>query len=178
VSEAGGHATRIVTIGTDSDGRSIVASDAAGDVVYSSPVLVSTAVWEAANLPATVGDDHTPDPARYLPPAGGLRVFMSSFAPNKAWSGDPETRATALRAAGLDPDAPGRVPGFHSTPTVDVIVMVAGEIHLVLHHDEVLLRPGDALIQDGAPHAWENRTDREAIVMCLMVDAVPREPRT
>jgi hypothetical protein len=170
-SEGENYTTRIVTIGMDDQGRSRVDSDCDGTVRYPSPVIVSTAVWEADAFPVQTGDDHTPDLRRYLPPPGGFRVFMSSFAPTKSWNVDATTRSRALHAAGLADVDDGRTPGFHQTPTVDIIVLVSGDIYVVLDEGEVHLQPGDTLIQQGAPHAWDNRSDHDAIVLCIMVDA-------
>lgn len=168
------YTTRVVKIGMDADGRSRVESDAAGPVRYPSLVLTSTAVWEADSFPVRIGADHTPDISRYLPPAGGFRIFMSSFSPTKSWSTDPALMAQAVEAAGLSGSDDGRPPGFHRTPTVDIVVLISGEIHVLLDEGEVLLRPGDTLVQQGAPHAWDNRSDQEAIVLCIMVDAEAR----
>jgi len=168
---ADGYQTRIVTVGTDDLGRSYVTSDAPGAVRFPSPILVSTAVWEAADLPVRIGADHTPDQSRWLPPSGGFRVFLSAFAPNKTWDSDPDQTAAALNAAGLNPGAPGRAPGFHTTPTVDIVAVISGEIYVMLDDGEVLLHPGDCLIQNGTSHAWDNRADHDATVLCIMVDA-------
>jgi hypothetical protein len=172
-SECEKYRTRIVTVGMRKDGRSCVVSDAPGEVRYPSPIITSTAVWEADTFPVTIGADHTPDIARYLQPAGGFRVFMSSFSPTKSWSSDPALMAQVAEAAGLAGPDDGGPAGFHQTPTVDIVVLIAGEIYLLLDEGEVLLRPGDALVLQGAPHAWDNRSGQEAIFLCIMVDAKP-----
>jgi hypothetical protein len=38
---------------------------------------------------------------------------------------------------------------------------------------EVLLKPGDVLIQRGTNHAWSNRSDQPATLAFVLVDAEP-----
>jgi mannose-6-phosphate isomerase-like protein (cupin superfamily) len=165
------HYTRVVTVGNNADGRSTVISDAPGPTRYPSPVLTSTAVWEADRFPVVIGAYHTPDPARYLPPTAGFRVFTSVFRPESEWAAeDPTLMARLVESSGLTENIGTRPPGFHKTATVDVIVMVSGEIVCELDVGEVVLQPGDTLIQQGGAHTWRNRSDQDATLVCIMVD--------
>ena len=49
---------------------------------------------------------------------------------------------------------------MHRTRTLDYAVVIAGEIVLVLDDSEVVLGPGEVVVQRGTDHAWENRTDK------------------
>ena len=46
---------------------------------------------------------------------------------------------------------------MHRTRTLDYVVVIEGEIVLVLSDSEVILKPGDVVVQRGTDHAWENR---------------------
>jgi len=48
---------------------------------------------------------------------------------------------------------------MHRTRTLDYAMVVTGEIVLVLDDSEVVLGPGEVVVQRGTDHAWENRTD-------------------
>jgi mannose-6-phosphate isomerase-like protein (cupin superfamily) len=48
---------------------------------------------------------------------------------------------------------------MHRTRTLDYAVVIEGEIVLVLSDSEVVLGPGQVVVQRGTDHAWENRTD-------------------
>jgi mannose-6-phosphate isomerase-like protein (cupin superfamily) len=48
---------------------------------------------------------------------------------------------------------------MHRTRTLDYVVVIEGEIVLVLSDSEVVLGPGDVVVQRGTDHAWENRSD-------------------
>lgn len=63
-------------------------------------------------------------------------------------------------AAALRRQAPGNAdrtepdsPGFHATDTLDYVIVLAGELWLVVDHEEALLLPGETVVQIGARHA-------------------------
>ena len=58
-------------------------------------------------------------------------------------------------------------PGFHTSPTIDFEYIVSGEVWLELDDGkEVLLKPGDTVVQNGTRHAWRNKA-KEPCVMLL-----------
>jgi quercetin dioxygenase-like cupin family protein len=60
---------------------------------------------------------------------------------------------------------------MHTTDTVDVIVVISGQLHAVLEDTETVLNPGDCLIQRGTRHAWSNRTNAPATFVATMLSA-------
>jgi mannose-6-phosphate isomerase-like protein (cupin superfamily) len=63
-----------------------------------------------------------------------------------------------------------RHPMMHTTPTVDYIVLLSGEISLVLDEgDAIELKPFDAIVQRAANHSWVNTGREPALLMCVMV---------
>ena len=65
-----------------------------------------------------------------------------------------------------------RARGMHRTQTVDFVQVVSGEIYLVLGGgEERRLGPGDAVVQQGATHAWENRSDEPCVMSAIMLTA-------
>ena len=75
-----------------------------------------------------------------LPPPLGMRVTMVAFAPNTTGH-------------------------LHWHDSVEVFFSISGElIHVLDTGDEVTMRPGDFLIQNGTIHAWHNRSDEPATV--------------
>jgi quercetin dioxygenase-like cupin family protein len=51
---------------------------------------------------------------------------------------------------------PGEKIGFHSTETVDLMTVLSGRITLVMERGEVVLVPGDCVVQRGTVHGWVN----------------------
>jgi mannose-6-phosphate isomerase-like protein (cupin superfamily) len=61
--------------------------------------------------------------------------------------------------------------GMHRTPSVDLICLLSGEIWLELDAEEVDLREGDFVVQNGTKHAWRNKGDRPCRMTVVVVGA-------
>jgi mannose-6-phosphate isomerase-like protein (cupin superfamily) len=71
----------------------------------------------------------------------------------------------------MEPDHPG----MHTTDTVDLDLMLSGEMFLELDDGaEVHLRPGDCVIQNGTRHAWHNRGSEPCTMLSILVGAQRR----
>jgi quercetin dioxygenase-like cupin family protein len=62
----------------------------------------------------------------------------------------------------IDPD------GWHQTATVDLVLVLEGDLALQLDEGQVLLHPGDVVIQQGTKHAWHTRSEGPVKVLALM----------
>jgi mannose-6-phosphate isomerase-like protein (cupin superfamily) len=60
---------------------------------------------------------------------------------------------------------------MHRTRTLDYVVVIEGELVLILDDSEVILKPGDVVVQRGTDHAWENRSGAIARAAFLHIDA-------
>jgi quercetin dioxygenase-like cupin family protein len=61
---------------------------------------------------------------------------------------------------------------MHRTPTIDVIVVISGEVELVLDGGDVVrLQPGDSVIQRGTMHAWRCHGTEPCVAVAFMVRA-------
>ena len=69
------------------------------------------------------------------------------------------------------PKAGGKRTVMHRTKTLDHVVVIEGEIVLILDDSEVVLKPGDVVVQRGTNHAWENRADTTARMAFFHIDA-------
>jgi mannose-6-phosphate isomerase-like protein (cupin superfamily) len=65
----------------------------------------------------------------------------------------------------------GKRTAMHRTRTLDYVVVIEGELVLILDDSEVVLRPGDVVVQRGTDHAWENRSDTIARAAFFHIDA-------
>ena len=61
-------------------------------------------------------------------------------------------------------------PGMHMTDTVDYAILIEGEMWAIMEDDEVLMKPGDVLVQRGTIHSWANRSDRMARICFVLID--------
>jgi len=149
---------RVVT-GIDDDGRSTFLSDgdAFGGDAWAEVWLTNPAV----------GLDAVVDPQLGIgvlePPAGGT-AFRVFHVPPDAQMREAMSRSTV---DGIEAD------GFHTTETIDYVMVLEGEVSLELDTGEVLLKPGDCVVQRGTRHAWRNRTDGPVKMMAVMVSTRP-----
>lgn len=160
---------RVVT-GRTPNGRSTVVSDGLAPVTMQSDAFSLVETWRIAGLPTDFGPPETVDgPAALDPAPGQVLLRFCHFYPESAGT-DWEA---ALGAIGgeetYDPEA--ERPGVHETDTLDHIVVMSGQIHLLLDEAEVVLNPGDTLVQRGTSHSWSNRSSAPCVVMTVQVKA-------
>jgi quercetin dioxygenase-like cupin family protein len=163
---------RRIVVGHTPDGRSFVERDEQVEELKLAPRgnRLST-IWgrdDVASLPAPVGSS---SPSGFLPPPGGWRVSVLTFSPDEAPM-LPEGEGTVLADLAAQM-AKGGGRGMHATPSVDVVLMLEGELWLDLDDgNEVRLVPGDTVVQNGTRHAWRNKSNEPATVALFMVGAV------
>jgi mannose-6-phosphate isomerase-like protein (cupin superfamily) len=165
---------RVVT-GEDEQGRSAVVHDGEPphSVSLDSTGFGEHAVWHVDLPPGDVlaGGDPSGDVFQFPPPAGSA-TFMRAVIPPKGTPVDEEALLPEARAKfpGLiDVSDPARGPGMHRTETIDLLVVVSGEVDLVLEAETVRLRAGDCIVQRGTWHSWENPGDEPCVIAGLMV---------
>ena len=164
---------RIIVTG-ETAGRSRVVTDRGSCTRAETPTFSVADVWATDSVPTRVDSaDLLDGTLRLDPPEGGTLVRLVAFPPDSEWRGtDAYAAALADIGGGDDEDAAS---GMHATDTVDVITLVSGELVAVLDDDEVVLRPGDSLVQRGTRHAWSNRTDAPAVIVATMISAIRPE---
>jgi quercetin dioxygenase-like cupin family protein len=157
------------------DGRSHVARD---DLVQ--PVTVAPLpgyAWHRLwGLDDPQGDPPTAElerPLAHFPPPGGLRYHVYTVPPRHS---QPSRTLSVEDERELEERLPGRAAymeseqdGMHRTPTVDLICVLSGEIWLALDAEEVNLREGDCVVQNGTRHAWRNKSDRPCTMAVVLV---------
>ena len=147
--------------GVDEEGRSTVVAD---DDAFGGDTWAEVWVVDPAEGPDAIVDP--PDgPLVLEPPAGGSAWRVFSVPPDAVLRA--RLAEAAGRVPGLDPD------GFHATETVDLVMVLEGEVGLELDTGEVWLRPGDCVVQRGTRHAWRNRGDRPVRMAAVMLSTRP-----
>ncbi len=134
-------------------------------------------IW-GSDAPAVLPSDgtNTPQP-QFFPPPNGFRFGMFTLPP--ATSARREQVSSPADVEEIRQKLPGLLealerdhPGMHTTDTVDFDVVVFGEVVLELDDgDEVLLKAGDCVIQNGTRHAWHNRSAEKCVIAFSLVGA-------
>lgn len=109
------------------------------------------------------------------PPRGGVKIrwFTSGPAPVDA---PPEMIAEltrkafeAMGAGDHQPDT-SKHPAMHTTHTIDAIILVKGRVRLILDTEEIVIGPGDVVVQRATNHAWVVEGDEPALFVAVLVD--------
>ena len=169
---------RVVT-GRDGSGKSVFVSD--GDVpaavMSATPDSAFYNVWGVDGLYQLPCDGSKPDYTTFFPPTVGFRYMVVKFQPD---STPPPADLDVERVPEeMEASFPGLIahmepehPGMHTTSTVDIGVVLSGEIWLELDDGaEVHLTPGDFVVQNGTRHAWRNKTDQPTTMAFVLVGA-------
>jgi mannose-6-phosphate isomerase-like protein (cupin superfamily) len=166
------HVRRVV-IGSDSKGRSQVLLDGPPpNTIEPIGGLIFSDLWETLAPPNDLlGQvDSAARPVRLEPKPGGTILKVVTFPPVSQYKQEDWKRVYEIIGASSGSNEGG---AKHKTVTVDYVVVLTGEIHCVLDEGEVVLRPGDVLIQRGTNHAWENHGPEPCTVLGVMVSNEP-----
>ena len=138
---------RIVT-GHDAEGKSYVVSDE------------RVSGRNFPNLFRTTGDD---------PFGAGPEPVPRELYPTDSPQIEPAVGGANFVFVTLPPTPPDAPLGWHRTETVDINVLLGGELVLVLDTEEVTVYPGDAVIQRTTMHAWRNPTSEPVYWVAVLV---------
>lgn len=166
---------RIVT-GHDANRRAVVISDASAPDVQKHENLGVTVAnfWQTFEAPARFDEpSETVDgPVSLHPPKNGSVFRFVTFEPedpNLLGKLDGQSAFSAVGgAANVVADA--RHPLMHRTDSVDYAVVLSGKIALLLDDSEVVVGPGDVVIQRGTNHAWSNRFEAPCTIAFVLID--------
>jgi len=172
---------RIVTI-DDEHGASTAIQDGPSPDVSTDPArpgFASTRIWVTDRTPAKIqGVRETLHlPHTVQPPPGGSVSRIVTSPPDDTYRskvGAREVQAffksmESSAASTYSPTAPH--PYMQKTRTLDLCLVLEGEITLVLDTEEVHLKAGDTVVQRGTNHAWSNRSSRPCMVAISSHDA-------
>lgn len=139
---------RVVT-GHDEKGRSVILSDGAPPVVREIDADRTSfyEIWSTDDSPAPVAPDE-PEPTERA-----LRVSPSPY-------------GTKVRIVEFEP---GAASPMHRTQSVDYGIVLEGEMYLVLDDSETRVEAGTVAVQRGTVHAWQNRSDKVARMIFILV---------
>jgi mannose-6-phosphate isomerase-like protein (cupin superfamily) len=171
---------RCVVTGERADGKSVVVSDT--NLEFSPPALFPPGteffrLWGEDRIPELPADGTPPAQPTYFPPPGGFRFLVITLPPDSVEAAPVDDMDAAL--AEFDAAMPGFTetvdpdhPGVHRSDTIDLDVILSGEVWLELDDGaEVLLRAGDCVIQNGTRHVWRNRSQEPCRFVAAVIGA-------
>ena len=171
---------RIVVIDEGERSR-VIAEGPSPDIYFdrARPGFSSARMWVTDRTPASLKNVRESLDAQHTlePPAGGSVCRIVTFPPDDTFLGrvgnqDVQSyfaeigspRASTYSAQALHPY-------MQKTRTLDLCLILEGEITLILDKDEVHLKAGDTVVQRGTNHAWSNRPGRPCTLAISSHDA-------
>ena len=170
---------RIVAVDRDAGKSSLVGDGPSPDLRTDAarPGFALQRMWVVDSAPAKLVLETLHLPNVLIPPAKGSVLNVFTFPPDATWkstAGAADVAAYfnsmgAASASTYSPLAPH--PYMQKTRTLDLCIVLEGEIVLVLDTQEVTLKAGDFVVQRGTNHAWSNRSGKPAVVSIASHDA-------
>lgn len=173
---------RVIT-GHDKDGVARVISDEIATCILkrdNRPGVTLTNLWEVDTLPAPAErhDDPVTGPLILHPPKAGNVFRVVQFNPEdpEVMAGLDGASAFAEMGAGKNIVQNARHPWMHRTDSIDYAIVLTGEIWMLMDNeeDDVLLKTGDVVVQQGTNHAWANRGTEPCKIMFVLNGAPAR----
>lgn len=168
---------RVVT-GHDENGVAKVISDGEATCILSRPNrpgVTLTNLWKNDRTPALMErhDDPVDGPLVLQPPENGAIFRIVQFDPE-----NPDVLAkldgkSAFAEMGASHNVVenARHPFMHRTDSLDYAVILTGEIYMMMDEEDVLLKAGDTVVQQGTNHAWSNRGTEPCQIAFILIDA-------
>jgi len=163
---------RVVAVDRE-PGKSSLVVDAASPDVRTDPARPGFAVhrmWVVDSCPAKIVYETLQLPNVLIPPSKGSVLNLCTIPPDSAWKGKVGSAEVAAyfkamgapQASTYSREAPH--PYMQKTKTLDLCIVLEGEITLVLDTQEVTVKQGEFAIIRGQNHAWSNRSGKPAVV--------------
>jgi mannose-6-phosphate isomerase-like protein (cupin superfamily) len=170
---------RIIT-GHHADGRSmIMINDHAPNSteIKGWPGLWVTEVWTTDEMPVNNNGagDRGARALRHDPTPNGTIFRVVEFPPEsstKAIDAEAAFQHLGSQNKPREEDT-AKHPSMHKTKSIDYLVVISGEMWMVMEDGEVLLKPGDCIVQRGTNHAWVNKGSKPCLLAAILVDALP-----
>lgn len=169
---------RVVT-GHTPDGKATIASDTRVEAITVSPWpgIMFHRLWGADETPMFPDDGVEPLAPTYFPPVGGFRFGLFTMPPQSMVLDEEINMEVGQQE--IEEKLPGLLkhmepenPGMHTTDTIDFEYIISGEIWLELDDgEEVHLKVGDTVVQNGTRHAWRNKSEEPCQMVVFSVGA-------
>lgn len=155
---AGGFHVRRVVVGRGDNGAPAILSDETPPLTIDAPSGVGVSELLSSPGPLSSVDDGG-DPPREgvgaFPANGGVAARLIRFPVIGEW----------VRIAGDDPDRPG----MHRSETLDLMVVLSGQIVLGVEDGEDVVGAGDSVVQRGTLHRWRVTGDAPCTYLSVLL---------
>jgi hypothetical protein len=157
---------RLLVTGHTAAGESVFVADAAPTPVeLAGPGVQARFLWARDDVARFPDDGAPPAVAPAQPPPGGCRVATLHIAAGA------NADYHRFIVEGLGELADPAHPGFHTTPTLDFVQVLAGEVELELDREARRLLAGDMAVLNGVRHRFTNSGRDTAVLLAVQIGA-------
>lgn len=168
---------RIVT-GHGRDGKSNITFDGLAQNVlpiagYEGAYITELWVTEEMPVDNSGETDRGARQIRHDPTPNGTIFRVVEIPPEKGLTIDTDAAFASMGSHNRPSDEDtSKHASMHFTNSVDYLVVISGEMHMLMEDGEVLLRQGDCIVQRGTKHGWVNRGEAPCVIAVVLVDAL------
>jgi hypothetical protein len=156
---------RQVVTGHDAQGRAVFVQDKQVDGMPIPGLGELAFLWSADGPAIYPSAGSNPAAPSLFPPVSGIRFLIATYSPEY-------DVITAPEAASGVHVADGDEPGMHTTDSTDFGVVLSGNVACELDDGaEVVLSPGDVVVQNGTRHRWRVVGDVPATLAVFIIGA-------
>jgi mannose-6-phosphate isomerase-like protein (cupin superfamily) len=168
-------------VGLNENGKSSVLMTGLSNVQEKANAFWRATLWKTKEMPidnSIPGDRSLDGGALRAPFPNGMLLRALEFWPDPDLETLRKQVADVNEMVGHDKEITEaerqRHPTMHHTDTLDVGIVLRGEIYCILDEDEILLKPFDTVIVQGVNHGWANRGTEPCLMIGVLLDALPR----
>ena len=100
---------------------------------------------------------------------------MKTFLPTDMPQIEPALGGSSFHYVVLPPHRSDTKPVWHRTLTLDYNILLAGELVLMVDSGEVVLHPGDVVVQRNTSHAWRNNSTAQPVQWVAVLVPIRRQ---
>lgn len=153
------------------------------EIVAEEPIAQDNAVdlWINHETPADLTGNADPTKGvefLHEPPDGGaiFRIVrftreMNDVTPEQAFA--MHQALNSVHVPTLEELRAAKHPSMHKTDTLNYFVLLSGRLWMLSEGKDILLEPGDCVIQKGCMHGWRVEGEETAVLGCVLIDARP-----
>ncbi|MET9914920.1 cupin domain-containing protein [Streptomyces sp. NPDC006476] len=163
-------------MGNRADGLSDVLQD--DEIAFKGPAS-TVDLWINNSTPADLTATDDPTVGKKLehePPDGGATFRIVSWAPGLFDDATPEQVLeyhTSIQSAHIPSTEyirSAKHPSMHRTDTLNYFIVLSGQIWALTEGRDVLVKPGDVLVQHGCMHGWRIEGSEPCVMAAVLID--------
>jgi hypothetical protein len=142
------------------------------------PGLMAMDLWSNDETPADLNRPGDPTAGKgflHEPPDGGAILRILDFQPESERVNrdvrDLHKEIGSVHIPSAEELSKAKHPSMHKTDTLNYFVLLTGQLWALSEGKDVLMKPGDVLVQKGCMHGWRNDGKELARLFCVLIDA-------